>query len=317
VGGFGRSVRRLEDPPLLRGQGRFAADLNRPGQLHMRVVRSNIAFGRIESIDIAEALAAPGVAAVWTHADVAAIPPIDFRQMRVPGLGPYRQPILAAGTVRYVGEPLAVVFADDPYRAEDAAELVFADITEWAPNLDPTASPVPFADGLDTEPAIIRKGYGDVDAAFAAAAHIVRLELSIGRHTGVPLETRGGLAVFSGQVLELHGAAKVPHANRLFLAKMLGIEPDGIHLFEGHVGGGFGIRGELYPEDVLLCLAAQRLGRPVKWIEDRREHLLAANHSRDQHHRIAAAIDANGFVLALDDEFWAPMSARMPRPSPT
>ena len=349
MGGIGRSVRRLEDPPLLRGQGRFAADLRCPGQLHMRVVRSPVAFGRIEQIDIAGAREAPGVVAVWTAADVADIPPIDFRQMRVPGLGAYRQPILARDMVRYVGEPLAVVFCDDPYRAEDAAELVFADIAEQPPCLNAAAPPTQFAAdlspaapaqfaadlrtdaapaqfaadlrtdaapsqiaaGLSTEVAIIRKGYGDVAAAFASAAHIVELDLAIGRHTGVPLETRGALAVFNParQILELHGAAKVPHANRAALATMLGIDPAAIHLFEGHVGGGFGIRGELYPEDALVCLAAQRLHRPVKWIEDRREHLLAANHSRDQTHHIRAAVDADGFITAIDDEFWVDQGA--------
>ena len=292
--GIGARVKRLEDPPLLRGQGRFVADLSIPGQLHMRVVRSPVAFGRIVSIDVDEALAAPGVVAVWTGADVAGVPPIDFRQMRVPGLGVYRQPVLAQGMVRYVGEPLAVVFADDAYQAEDAAGLVFADIEEMTE--------------AGVEAALIRKQTGDLDAAFADAAHIVELELWVGRHSGVPMETRGALAVFNER-LEMYGAAKVPHANRIFLAKMLDVPLDAIHLFEGHVGGGFGVRGELYPEDVLVCLAAQRLARPVKWIEDRREHLVAANHSRDQHHRVRAAVDAVGVILGLDDEFWVDQGA--------
>ncbi len=311
MGGIGSSVKRLEDPPLLRGEGRFAADLRFPGQLCMRVVRSPVAFGTLLSIDIEEALAAPGVVAVWTGADVAEIPPIDFRMTRVPGLGPYRQPILAQGTVRYVGEPVAVVFADDPYRAEDAAELVFADIDEQTPIIMAASPPGTFAEGLTTEAAIIRKHYGDLDAAFAAAKHVVELELQVGRHTGVPLETRGALGVLNAELgrLELYGVAKVPHANRQFISNMLGIPLEKIHLFEGHVGGGFGIRGELYPEDVLVCLAAQRLQRPVKWIEDRKEHLLAANHSRDQLHRIRAAVDADGVILGIEDEFWADQGA--------
>jgi carbon-monoxide dehydrogenase large subunit len=308
---LGRSVKRLEDPPLLRGEGRYAADLNRPGQLFMRVVRAPVAFGRIRTIDLAPALAAPGVVAAWTGADVATVPPIDFRQVRVPGLAAYRQPILAQGTVRYVGEPIAVLFADDPYRAEDAAELVDAEIDAQPAHLDAVAPPVGFADGLDSEAAVIRKGYGDLEAAFAAAAHVVALELAIGRHSGVPLETRGALAVFDAgrDRLELYGAAKLPHINRDYLARMLELAPARLHLFEGHVGGGFGIRGELYPEDVLVCLAALRLGRPVKWIEDRQEHLLAANHSRDQFHRVRAAVAADGMVLAIDDEFWADQGA--------
>jgi CO/xanthine dehydrogenase Mo-binding subunit len=139
------------------------------------------------------------------------------------------------------------------------------------------------------------------------AAHaVVALDLSVGRHTGVPLETRGAIGRFDAarDILELHGAAKVPHRNRDLLARMLKRPPSAIHVHESHVGGGFGVRGELYPEDVLVCVAAMRLGRPVKWIEDRREHLISANHSRQQRHKIRAGVDADGVILALDDEFW-------------
>jgi carbon-monoxide dehydrogenase large subunit len=308
---LGRSIRRLEDRPLLTGQGRFAADIGFAGQLHMRVVRSPVAFGRLRAVEIDEALAMAGVAAVWTGADVTAIPPIDFRQVRVPGLEPYRQPVLAQGFVRYVGEPLAVVFADDPYLAEDAAELVFAEIEELEPCLDATAAPGAFRPGLSSEAAIVEKAYGDLEEAFAAAHAIVELELAVGRHSGVPLETRGAIARYDAAhaLLELHGAAKIPHINRRAIARMLDLPLERLHLYEDHVGGGFGIRGELYPEDVLVCLAALRLKRPVKWIEDRREHLLAANHARDQVHAIKAAIDARGFVLGIDDEFWTDQGA--------
>ena len=129
---------------------------------------------------------------------------------------------------------------------------------------------------------------------------------AVGRHSGVPLETRGAIGRYdaSRDILELHGAAKVPHRNRDLLAHMLRRSPSSIHVHEAHVGGGFGIRGEIYPEDVLVCVAAMRLGRPVKWIEDRREHLVCANHSRQQRHKIRAALDAEGRILALDDEFW-------------
>ena len=157
-----------------------------------------------------------------------------------------------------------------------------------------------------TEAAIIRKGYGDVESAFRNAHAIVELDLSVGRHSGVPMETRGAIGRYDAarDILEMYGAAKVPHWNRDQLARMLGRNPSSMHLHEGHVGGGFGIRGELYPEDVLVCAAALRLGRPVKWIEDRREHLIAANHSRQQRHRIRAAIDEQGRILAIDDEFF-------------
>jgi CO/xanthine dehydrogenase Mo-binding subunit len=135
--------------------------------------------------------------------------------------------------------------------------------------------------------------------------------LSVGRHSGVPLETRGAIARINGDVLEMHGAAKVLHWNRDRIAQMLGLDAAKVQLFEGHVGGGFGIRGELYPEDVLVCAAALHFKRPIKWIEDRREHLIAANHSREQHHHIRAAIDREGRILGIDNEFFHDNGAYM------
>ncbi|CAH1651017.1 MULTISPECIES: xanthine dehydrogenase family protein molybdopterin-binding subunit [unclassified Chelatococcus] len=307
---IGRSLKRLEDRPLLTGEGRFAADNRADGQVHMRIVRSPVAFGRILDIETEEAKSLPGVIAVWTAADIADLPPIDFRMTRIAGLEPYRQHVLARDYVRYVGDPVVAVFAEDPYTAEDAAELVFCDIEEETPCLDATADPVGFMPerdpGLLSEPAVITKSYGDMEAAFAGAAAVIEMELKVGRHTGVPLEARGALAVHDLEtgVLTMYGAAKVPHYNRDSIARMLGLKPEQVRLSEGHVGGGFGIRGELYPEDVLVCAAAYRLGVPVKWVEDRREHLMAANHSRDQVHRLKAAVDANGFVRGLVDTFY-------------
>jgi aerobic carbon-monoxide dehydrogenase large subunit len=302
----GTSVRRLEDPPLVTGRGAFAADVAFPQMLHTRLVRSAHAHGRIVSIDASAALALPGVMAVWTSADVAEIPPIDFRLTRVEGLAPYRQPILARERVRYVGEPVAAVFATDPYVAEDAADLVAVEAEDLPVVLDASAEPGEFEPGRSTEAAIVEKSYGDVAAAFRDAALVVELDLAIGRHSGVPLETRGAIARYEAarDVLELYGAAKVPHWNRDNIARMLRRSPASVHLIEGHVGGGFGIRGELYPEDVLVCLAALRFDRPVKWIEDRREHLIAANHSRQQRHKVRAAVDAEGRILAIEDEFF-------------
>jgi CO/xanthine dehydrogenase Mo-binding subunit len=141
-----------------------------------------------------------------------------------------------------------------------------------------------------------------VDAVFRSAPHIVELKLSVGRHSGVPLETRGALGRYDAarDVVELHGAAKVPHRNKELIAHMLARPPSTVQCYEYHVGGGFGIRGELYPEDMLVCVAAMRLERPVKWIEDRREHLIAANHSRQQHHHVRAACTVEGEILAID-----------------
>jgi len=302
----GRSVPRLEDGPLVIGRGRFAADIAFPQMLHMRIVRSGRAHGRIVSIDASAARALPGVVAVWTFADVKDIPPIDFRLTRIEGLAAYRQTILANERVRYVGDPVAAVFASDPYLAEDAADLVAVEIEELPVLLDASAPPGEFDSNRSTEAAVVEKSYGDVAAAFRAAHAVVELDLAVGRHSGVPIETRGAIARHdrARDVLELHGAAKVPHWNRDNIARMLGRAPSTVHLYEGHVGGGFGIRGELYPEDVLVCIAALRLGRPVKWIEDRREHLIAANHSRQQRHKVRAAVDAEGGILAIDNEFF-------------
>lgn len=311
MGQIGKSVRRIEDLPLLTGSGRYAADVSVPGMLYMRIVRSSVAFGRLTGIRAEEARRHPGAVAVWTAVDVTDVPPIDFRMTSVPGLERYRQPVLARDYVRYVGEPIAVVFAADPYTAEDVADLVELEIAPLVPCLNAVAPATEFALGLGTEAAVVRKSYGDVEAAFANAHAVVALELTVGRHSGVPLETRGAIAVPEKDtgILRLYGAAKVPHYNRNALATMLGIPLDRIHLHEGHVGGGFGIRGELYPEDALACAAALRLRRPIKWIEDRYEHLVAANHSRGQVHRVRAAVDDRGFILGFDDEFWLDQGA--------
>jgi aerobic carbon-monoxide dehydrogenase large subunit len=303
---IGFSVERLEDRPLVTGHGCFAGDVSFPHQLHMRVVRSSHAHGRLVSIDLRQACALPGVVAIWTAADIADLPPIDFREGPNEKLAPFRQPVLARGHTRYVGEPVAAVFAMDPYVAEDAAELVDVTIDELNAVTDASLPPSEFAAGLTTEPTICRQGYGNIAEAFKQAAAVLELDLSVGRHSGVPLETRGAIGRYDAarDVLELHGAAKVPHKNRESLARMLGRSTGGIHLYEGHVGGGFGIRGEIYPEDILVLVAAMRLGRPVKWLEDRREHMIAANHSRQQRHRIRAAVDADGRLLGIDDDFF-------------
>jgi CO/xanthine dehydrogenase Mo-binding subunit len=295
---IGKSVQRLEDGPLITGQGRFVANLSFPDELHMRVVRSPYAHATLRGIDAQAALALRGVAAVWAFADVSNVPPINYRPTKVQGLEPYRQTILASDEVRYVGEPVAVVFAETSCLAEDAAELVTIDGTQLPAVIDVRRSVI--------EPAILRKEYGDVDNAFATADQTLTLDLSIGRHSAVPLECRGAVARLdpASGTLELYGATKRPHANRDVIAQMLGRDPASVQLVEGHIGGGFGVRGELYPEDLLVCLAAVRLGRPIKWIEDRRENLIACNQSREQCHHVMVAIDREGRILGLQDEFF-------------
>jgi aerobic carbon-monoxide dehydrogenase large subunit len=304
--GIGASVPRLEDRPLVTGHGQFAGDVSFPRQLHMRIVRSANAHGLLKNVDVAEAQAVRGVVAVWTADDIADLPPIDFREGPNEKLAPFRQPVLARGRVRYVGEPIAAVFATDPYLAEDAADLVVIEIEELPVIIDAAAPVADFANGLTTEATICRQGYGDVDAVFRDAAHVVEIDVAIGRHSGVPLETRGAIGRYDAarDVLELHGAAKVPHRNRESLARMFGRSTAAIHCYEGQVGGGFGVRGEIYPEDILVLLAALRLGRPVKWLEDRREHMMAANQSRQQRHIIRAAVDTQGHLLGVDDRFF-------------
>ncbi len=301
---------RVEDLPLLTGAARFAADIRLDRETHMRVVRSPVPHGLIRSIDVSAAKAMPGVLAVWSASDID-LGPIEFRMVAFAELLAYRQPVLARTHLRYVGEPVAIVVAEDAYVAEDAADAVHLDIESLEPVLDPRAAPARFDEEHDTEALFFENGYGDVASAFAHASHVIELTVRVGRHTGVPLECRGAVADYqrSTGTLDFYGAAKVPHYNRAAVAAMLGIPPHLVVLREGHVGGGFGVRGELYPEDVLVCWASRELGRPVKWVEDRQEHLVAANHSRDQVHNIRAATTDDGFITAIDDEFWLDQGA--------
>src|SRR4051794_27766495 len=293
----GRSVRRVEDDRLLRGAGRFVDDVDRPGQLWMRVVRAPSAHAALCAVDTAAARDVPGVRAVITAADFDPLPRIPVR------LGPFDeplddflQPVLAHERVRYVGEPVAAVVADDPYVAEDAAELVVCELEALDVVLD----------ARDGAALVLERGYGDVEGAFERAAHVVEVEVEVGRHTAVPLETRGLVADYDGALdrLTIWGATKVPHFNRRVLAGLLGMEEERISLRSADAGGGFGVRGELYPEDVLVAWLARRLRRPVKWIEDRAEHLVATNHSRQQRRRVEGAFAADGELLALRDTVW-------------
>ncbi len=293
---IGARLPRHEDPRLLRGRGRFGDDISAPGQLWARIVRSPSAYGQVRGVDVTAARKAPGVTEVVTAEDLPAGLVIPVR-LAIAGtdLRDFLQPVLARNTVRYVGEPLAVVVGEDPYACEDAAELVQIDIAEQPAALDATSSG-------DTA-AELTRGYGDTDAAFAAAAHAVRIELAIGRHSGVPLEPRCLLAVPGPDrgELAIFGMTKVPVWNRDLLAGMLGVDETLIRVHAIDAGGGFGVRGEFYPEDFLIPWLAMQTARPVKWAEDRAEHLMAVNHSREQHHRVAAAFDADGRILGLTD----------------
>jgi aerobic carbon-monoxide dehydrogenase large subunit len=304
----GARLPRKEDPRLLRGLGRFGDDLSAAGQAWARVVRSPVAHGRLGAVDARRAARAAGVIRVVTAADLPSglVIPVRLPLQGVDLTG-FLQPVLAADRVRYVGEPLAVVVAGDPYAAEDAAELVDIDIDAEPAVLDAAAAARPGSPRLfpaGNVAADFTLGYGDADAAFARAAHVVETSVEIGRHTAVPLEPRALLADADPRTgaLSIFGMTKVPVFNRGVLASMLGIDETLIHVHAVDAGGGFGVRGEFYPEDFLVPWLARTLGRPVKWAEDRAEHLVAVNHSRQQAHRIAAAFDGDGRITALRDD---------------
>ncbi|MGH2788761.1 MAG: xanthine dehydrogenase family protein molybdopterin-binding subunit [Actinomycetota bacterium] len=307
---------RVEDADLITGRADYVADLTAPGQLHARVVRSSYAHGRLIGVDVNEARRRAGVVAVWTAQDLIAelgsVPRIGTRVSPREEVIPFQQPILAEDRVRYVGEPLALVIAEDPYAAEDAEELVFADIELLPVVSDPlqTQALEPlFQQGNVVT--TLEARLGDPGSAFADAEVVVECALRVGRHSGVPMETRGAMVSFdeNRRCIVVNAATKVPHWNRRELARLLGISPERIRMLEASVGGGFGVRGEIYPEDVLVAWAALTLERPVRWIEDRREHLIATNHSRQQSHRAAIAGTRDGRVLGIRSEFWVDLGA--------
>ena len=300
----GRAIPRVEDLRLLTGAGRYGADFDLPGQLHARIVRSQVAHGEIRAIDTAGAAARPGVAAVLTAADVPQVR-VPVRLFPTENANQVLQSPLARDRVRYVGDPIAIVLAADPYVAEDAAEEVGVEIDPLEAVLDPLEAAA--AASVVIHPAIggnvidrvrITKGEG-VDELFDQAAVVVRRQFSVQRHGAVPLEPRCLLARYDGSELTVWGAAKVKHFNRRILATLLGVEPESIRCIEGDVGGGFGARGEFYPEDYLIPWAAMTVGCPVKWVEDRRENLIALNHSREQRWDIEYAAAQDGTLLAF------------------
>ncbi len=307
VGLIGASVLRKEDALLLSGSRSFADDLHPARLVHAVVVRSPVAHARIRSIDVGEALAQPGVVGIFTSADLPPeLPPIPMRMFSQPGMERFLQRPLASDTVRYSGDPVAVVVAETRYLAEDAAELVAIDYEELEPivtadrALEPSCSVLHPLAGTNLAGRFVVE-YGDVVAAFAAADLVVEARLNVQRHAAVPLETRGVVAEVDERtgLLTVTGAAKIPHVNRSILSRLLDWPERDIRFVELGVGGGFGARGEFYPEDYLVPFCSLRLGRPVSWIEDREEHLRSCNHSREQIHEIGLALTADGRFLGL------------------
>lgn len=319
---IGSAVERLEDHRFLTGQGQYIDDVNRAGQWHAAVLRSGIAHGRILRIDASRALAQSGVHAVLTAADIGApIPQIPFRRP-IPSIVPFGQPVIAHRKVRYVGEPIAMVLADARELAEDALAAIDVEIEPLPAVVDretALSGAVLLFDDTESNVAAVFSGEkGDVDAVFGAAPYVRRERFKTQRQTALPMETRGLLAEWdaAAATLTVSGAAKLPFFNRRAMAKLMDLPEHAVHYIEYDVGGGFGARGEFYPEDYLVAYAARRFGRPVKWVEDRREHLMATGHSREAECELEIACGADGTVLGVRGEIYVNVGAYV-RPNGT
>ncbi|MEE9195312.1 MAG: xanthine dehydrogenase family protein molybdopterin-binding subunit, partial [Alphaproteobacteria bacterium] len=308
---IGAPMERVEDPRFLRGAARFVADVNLEGQAHAVIARSSIAHGHIRAIETGDALAIPGVRAVITAHDLGPeVPVIPLRLQPLAALEPFRQPMLAHGKVRFVGEPLAVIVADSPQIAEDALERIGVEIEPLPAIVDrahaEAGETVLFEDHGSNVAIRWTAMRGDAERAFADADYVRRETFRIQRHAALFMEPRGLVAQWdaTARKLTLWGAAKVVFANRRILAASMGLSEQQIEMIEVDVGGGFGSRGEFYPEDFLIPFAARLLNRPVKWIEDRREHLMTANHARETECEVEIAATADGRILGLRGRSW-------------
>ena len=303
----GRSIRRLEDPALLTGRGRFTADL--PATHRVRFVRSAVAAGEIKKITV------PDDAMVFTAADLAAVKPIT-PELHKFGYVPIAQPILASGVVRFVGEPIAAVVAPSEAEAEDIAEDVLVDIAEAAPVIDARAAIADDAPTVHAEAARNLVVEGKIETpGFAAAqqtAHrLVTVEARSRRQNATPIEARAGHAAFdpaSGRVT-LTCATQMPHLMRTAIADLIGMAEAELRVIAPDVGGGFGQKMSLVPEYVVLVWLARKLRSSVAWTEDRRENLVASFHSRDQYIRLQGAFDADAKIVALAADVTANVGA--------
>ena len=304
----GTSVRRKEDDRLLRGTGRFAGDIRRPGMAYAAVLRSSIPHGVLKRVDADAARKMPGVIAVITFADMPDVKPIPMRLAPRDDLIRALQKPLASDRVRYVGEPLAVVVAESRYIAEDALESIEVEIEELESVVDARravekGAPVLHPAVTDNIAGHFVEKTGDVEKALSSADLVFEQEFYIQRHSGVPLETRGLVAEYdAGQdMLTIWGPTKVVHFNHTVLAGLLNMPASQIRMIELENGGGYGIRGEFYPEDFLIPFIAKKLNRAICWIEDRNEHLKSANHSREQWHKVRVGANKDGRIVAFDD----------------
>jgi len=312
---IGAPIKRVEDLRFLRGNGEYVADLVRQGMLHAALLRSPIAHGHVRAIDTQPALAIRGVRAVITAVEIGTIPRIPLRLQTSPTTEPFRQPVIASDRVRYVGEPIAVVLADHAALAEDGVEAITLDIDELPVvgdrHLSGRHETLLFEDAGTNLAMKFTALRGDADAAFCEAAYTRCERFSVQRHTALPLEPRGLLAEWDAAAgrLAVMGAAKVPFFNRRTLAAMMGLPESAVDLIENDVGGGFGARGEFYPEDFLIPFAARHVGRPVMWIEDRREHLIAMNHARQMDCEVEIACKRDGTIIGLRGDVFVDLGA--------
>src|SRR6266849_4209737 len=328
----GRPIVRREDPRLLTGRGQFVADLMLPHMLHAVFVRSPLAHARINSVDLSRAAAAPGVVFALSGAELLKIlPPIPDTQLSLPRkwtkLVPHRfanpqQPLLAHDKARHVGEALAVIVAESRYAAEDAVSLVGLDLELLPAVVDAESALGPSAptihEQLDTN--LIGEftiGKGDVDAALARSPHRLKRRFYHHRYAAAPMECRGVVGAYDTRTesLTIWSATQVVHWVRREAASVLRLPEARIRCVALDVGGGFGLKGHVYPEDLLIPFVARAVGRPVAWIEDRHEHLMCACHSRDQTHDVEVGFDRDGKILAFRDSFlvdcgaWNPIGA--------
>jgi aerobic carbon-monoxide dehydrogenase large subunit len=308
----GQPVSRKEDPVLLRGEGRYTDDLNLPGQLHGVMVRSRIAHGTLRSIDAEAARDMPGVHLIVTAADLDAA---GIRNMPAaagknrdgtPTPRPPQRP-LARDRVRYVGEPIAMVVAETINRAKDVAESIFADVDPLPAVTTASAAAASSAPQLHADASgnlCLDFHYGDseqIALAFARAAHVTRLSLRNNRVVVCPMEPRSAIGEYDPQAdrLILRLGCQGVFGQRNLLSGILGVPVEKLRILTGNVGGSFGMKASAYPEYVCLLHAARRLGRPVKWTDERSESFLSDSHGRDHEMTAELALDADGKFLAL------------------
>ena len=320
---IGQPIARIEDDALLKGKGKFVDDIHLPGTLEAAFVRSSFAHAKIKSVDVSTARAAPGVSAVLTYDDVRPLLTQDRLplELRLEPLPPNVTPLpLAKNEVVFVGEAIAVVIAESRYLAEDAATLVDIDYEPLPAVADCLAAIDPGSPRADTRKASnivkeFRQTYGNVDAAFAGAPHRAALRFKTHRGGAHPIEGRAVLANYDAieDRLTVWDSTQEAHDVRGFLVDLLGLNENQVRVITADVGGGFGCKHLMYPEEVVISAVSRLLGRPVKWIEDRREHFLSAIQERDQYWELEVAFDDDAHLLGMRGRMIHDQGAYTPR----